>query len=57
MALTATDKRIEIVEDKSREICQYCKDMSRPDGIGYCRKKAEFMARKSTCDDFNRRRK
>ncbi len=55
MALKATDKGID-KEDMGRKICQYCKSMSRPDGIGYCGKKGDFMARKSTCDDFRRKK-
>jgi len=38
-----------------REICQNCKWLEKPEGVGWCKLLAKYTARKSTCDGFERR--
>lgn len=55
MAVKATDKGIEVVKDKKRDVCQYCK--GHTNNPSYCHEKGLWTPRKATCDDFKRRKK
>lgn len=50
----ALERKLPTEEDKSREICQYCRE--RKVGVPiFCSIQREYKKRKDSCDQFERR--
>ena len=41
---------------KKPEVCQNCKSMIKVEGVGWCKIKENFTARKETCDKFSKKK-
>lgn len=50
----AAERTQPATEDKSREICQYCKERTKGKAI-FCSVQSEYKKRKDSCDQFTRR--